>query len=117
MASTILEQAGSVQFQGAPTAAQSDLGSGAIRTRVVDENLRADFTLHYPVATRATVAAVLQYCRDHRFGTFQFKVPDPNGDGLTIYAELLEPADVRRINAQLSSITVRLRRALLVDTD
>lgn len=113
----ILEQAGSVNFDPTTTFAQSDVGAGVIRTRVIDENVKGDFTFIFPFATEATVAAVLAFADEFAFGTFPVKIPDPDGNGQTFFLELVERPDIRRVNARLSSITVRARRALAVDTD
>jgi hypothetical protein len=115
MAGNILEQAGSVSLDSLPTFEQSDVGAGVVRTRVIDENLKGDLLVLFPWPTRGTVAAVQRFAAENSFGHFPYTIPDPTGGGLTIEAEILEQPDIRWLNGRMASITVRLRRTLLLD--
>lgn len=113
----ILEQAGHISISGEPTAISSDPGGGQIRDRIVESNFMAEITCLFPRASRGIEVAVDAFCDEYRHLPFDFKAPDSMGGGSAIIScVLVDRPDVRHfLNGRIQSITVRLRRTLLVD--
>lgn len=111
---SVLEKCGSVQYTGNPEFLR--FGDHVVRHRVVDEATQLDFTLTWPHANAGMARAVRDHYRANRTGTFQFVVPDAGvGGGATLECEYIEPPRITRRNYQSAQITVRIRRALLID--
>lgn len=113
----ILEQAAGVDYEVSPTVTPVDPEGGVLRYRVVDSTPMGEIICRFPVATRAAEVAILEFCEEHRTGSFPFRLPDLGvGAGQLIDAVIVGPPEIRAIpRTNTRSISVRLRRTTLTD--